>query len=72
MKTPATAVSSSSSQMKYSRTRSSIFHETSTAVSESSPVSSTSGADSPSTPSTYCTVKPASAVLIHTKRSTNW
>ena len=72
MKTPPTAVSSTSSQAKYSRGRSSIRHDTSTAATESSPVSSTSGAESPSTPRTYCTENPAVSASIHSKRSTNW
>ena len=70
--TPATAVSSTSSHAKYCFGRRSMFHETSTAASESRPVSSTSGADSPSTPSAYCTENPVSPAWIHSKRSTNW
>ena len=61
-----------SSQTKYSFTRLSMRHETSTETNPSSPVSSTSGAERPSTPSTYCTANPVSPARIQSKRSTSW
>ena len=71
-KTPATAVSRISSQAKYSFWRRSMRQETSTDASESRPVSSTIGAERPSTPRKYCTENPASPARIHSKRSMNW
>ena len=49
-KTPATAVSSISSHAKYCFAFTSMRHEMSTETTDSSPSSSTSGAESPSTP----------------------
>ena len=51
VKTPSTAVCSTNSQMKYSRTRCPMWKETNTAHRPSRPVSITSGALMPSTPS---------------------
>ena len=50
VKTPRTAVCSTNSQMKYSRTRLLMWNDTNTAHRPSSPVSMTSGALMPSTP----------------------
>ena len=50
VKTPITAVCSSSSQTKYSRTRKLMRQDTITAQNPSRPVNSTSGALNPSTP----------------------
>ena len=49
--TPSTAVCSTNSQMKYSRTRWAMWKDTKTAHNPSKPVSITSGALMPSTPS---------------------
>ena len=53
VKTPMTAVCSTRSHMKYSRTRCLTPHEAKTAAAPMSPVSSTSGALRPSTPRKY-------------------
>ena len=50
-KTPITADSNNSNQMKYSASRRLIAREANVAPNPSSPVSSTNGALSPSTPS---------------------
>ena len=70
VKTPMTADWSNSNQMKYSLTRSPTCHDASTADRPSSPVSATSGADSPSTASRYDAFSPTSG--IQANWSTNW
>ena len=54
--TPMTAVCSTSSQTKYSLTRSLMLQEANTATKPRSPVSRTSGALRPSTPRKYSTL----------------
>ena len=71
-KTPATAVSRKSSHAKYCFGLTSMFHDTRTATTESMPSSSTMGADRPSIPTAYCTLKPAMSAPTHCTRSTNW
>ncbi len=66
-KTPITAVCSAISQAKYSRGRSSMRHEISTATRKRRPVSSIIVALRPSTPTKYCTVKLDAS--IHSMRS---
>ena len=70
VKTPITAVWSASSHTKYSRTRCFTLQEPNTATMPRSPVSSTIGALSPSTPRKYCTWNDSTGIQF-SKRSTN-
>ena len=69
--TPMTAVCSTSSHTKYSRTRSLMLQEAKTATKPSRPVRRTSGALRPSTPRKYSTLN--ESMGIHPgARSTSW
>ena len=65
--TPMTAVWRISSQTKYSRTLCLMPHDANTAAMPSSPVSSTSGALSPSTPRKYCTSSASTGIQSSTR-----
>ena len=71
VKTPITAVWSTSSQAKYSRTRCFMLQDANTAAIPRMPVSSTRGALSPSTPRKYWTSNVSTGIQSETL-STIW
>src|SRR5438067_9237898 len=72
VKTPSTAVSSSSSSAKYWRVRVVMPKETSVATTKRNAVSTTIVMPRPSTPMRNCTSKPAAPASIHVARDMNW